>query len=142
METSIERQYPAPMSSPGVWPTLRSPDPARLLEFLVRVLGFVEVARMGADGQIDHAEALWPEGGGVMLGRTRDDVDSVWNLTPGTAGVYVVTADPGAVHDRAVDAGAHILQPLQPTDYGSVECAVVDPDGNRWSFGTYPGASV
>ena len=128
------------MTSPGVWPTLRSTDPARLLEFLVNVLGFVEVARMGSDDYIDHAEVRWPEGGGVMLGRTRGDADDLWNLTPGSAGVYVVTVDPGAVHDRALAAGADILQPLRSTDYGSVECALVDPDGNRWSFGTYPGA--
>jgi uncharacterized glyoxalase superfamily protein PhnB len=27
-----------------------------------------------------------------------------------------------------------------PTDYGYREFAVEDPEGNRWTFGTYPGA--
>ena len=29
---------------------------------------------------------------------------------------------------------------LHDTDYGSRDFAVLDPEGNRWSFGTYRGA--
>jgi uncharacterized glyoxalase superfamily protein PhnB len=38
-----------------------------------------------------------------------------------------------------VAAGAEVLQPLHDTDYGSRDFAVRDPEGNRWSFGTYRG---
>jgi uncharacterized glyoxalase superfamily protein PhnB len=36
-------------------------------------------------------------------------------------------------------AGAEILMGLHDTDYGSRDFAVRDPEGNRWSFGTYRG---
>jgi uncharacterized glyoxalase superfamily protein PhnB len=51
----------------------------------------------------------------------------------------VVTDAPDALHDRAVAAGAEVFQPLHDTDYGSREFSVRDPEGNRWSFGTYRG---
>jgi uncharacterized glyoxalase superfamily protein PhnB len=127
---------------PGVWPTLRAHDAAALIGFLVDVFGFVEVARYGHGGSVEHAELAWPEGGGVMLGSARDAPDDVWALTPGTAGTYVYTADPAAVQDRAVAAGASILRPLQGTDYGAQEFSACDPEGNRWSFGTYRGAAA
>lgn len=53
---------------------------------------------------------------------------------------YVVTDDPDALHARAVAHGAKVIQELHETDYGSRDFAVADPEGNRWSFGTYPGA--
>jgi uncharacterized glyoxalase superfamily protein PhnB len=127
---------------PTVWPTLRARDARGLIRFLVDAFGFEEVVTYGdqPDGSGDvvvHAELGWPLGGGVMLGSARDD--GPWALTPGTAGCYVVTDDPDALHDRAVAAGAEVLQPLHDTDYGSRDFAVRDPEGNRWSFGTYPG---
>jgi uncharacterized glyoxalase superfamily protein PhnB len=51
----------------------------------------------------------------------------------------VVTDDPAALHARAAAAGAQVVRPLNETDYGSHEFMVVDPEGNRWSFGTYRG---
>jgi uncharacterized glyoxalase superfamily protein PhnB len=127
---------------PTVWPTLRARDARGLIRFLVDAFGFEEVVTHGdqPDGSGDvvvHAELGWPLGGGVMLGSARDD--GPWALTPGTAGCYVVTDDPDALHDRAVAAGAEVLQPLHDTDYGSRDFAVRDPEGNRWSFGTYRG---
>lgn len=35
--------------------------------------------------------------------------------------------------------GAEILTELADTDYGSREFSLSDPEGNLWSFGTYPG---
>jgi uncharacterized glyoxalase superfamily protein PhnB len=126
---------------PTVWPTLRARDARGLIRFLVEAFGFEEVVTYGdqPDGSGDtvvHAELAWPLGGGVMLGSARDDD---WALRPGTAGCYVVTDQPDALHDRAVAAGAEITTPLHDTDYGSRDFAARDPEGNRWSFGTYPG---
>jgi len=36
-------------------------------------------------------------------------------------------------------AGAEIIDELHETDYGSRDFAARDPEGNRWSFGTYRG---
>ena len=75
-----------------------------------------------------------------MLGSVREtDERDVWPLRPGSFGAYVVTADPDAVHARAKAAGAEITSELHETDYGSRDFAARDPEGNRWSFGTYPG---
>jgi uncharacterized glyoxalase superfamily protein PhnB len=130
--------------APNVWPTLRARDARALIRFLVDAFGFEETVVYGdqPDGSGDtvvHAELAWPLGGGIMLGSARDGADDR-ALQPGTAGCYVVTDAPDALHDRAVAAGAKILTPLHDTDYGSRDFAAVDPEGNRWSFGTYPGS--
>jgi uncharacterized glyoxalase superfamily protein PhnB len=51
----------------------------------------------------------------------------------------VVTDDPDGLFARATAAGAKVLRELHDTDYGSRDFAVLDPEGNHWSFGTYRG---
>ena len=65
--------------------------------------------------------------------------DDAWPVPPGSFGCYVVTDDPDGLFARATAAGAEILVGLHETDYGSRDFAVRDPEGNRWSFGTYRG---
>jgi uncharacterized glyoxalase superfamily protein PhnB len=132
--------------TPAVWPTLRARDARALIRFLVDAFGFEETVTYGdqPDGSGDtvvHAELAWPLGGGIMLGSAREGGDDPWPVQPGTAGCYVVTDDADALHDRAVAAGARITTPLHDTDYGSRDFAAVDPEGNRWSFGTYRGSA-
>jgi len=122
---------------PQVWPTLSATDARALIDFLVEAFGFIEVAVHGEGGEIAHAELAWPLGGGIMLGSNRPD--RVWALRPGTFGAYVVTDDPDGLHDRAVKAGATIVQGLTDTGYGSRDFIARDPEGNLWSFGTYRG---
>jgi uncharacterized glyoxalase superfamily protein PhnB len=124
---------------PAVWPTLRARDARGLIRFLVDVLGFEETVVYGEDDVVHHAQLDWPEGGGVMLGSIRDTPDDPWPVPPGTAGCYVVTSQVDAIYERARGAGAEILAEPHDTDYGSHDFAVRDPEGNRWSFGTYAG---
>jgi uncharacterized glyoxalase superfamily protein PhnB len=124
---------------PQVWPTLRARDARGLIRFLVDVVGFQEVVVYGTDQVVDHAQLAWPSGGGIMLGSARDTPDDPWPLRPGTFGAYVVTDDPDALFARVVAAGADITDELHDTDYGSRDFALRDPEGNRWSFGTYRG---
>ena len=130
---------------PTVWPALRARDARGLIRFLVDALVFEDTVVYGdqPDGSGDvvvHAELAWPLGGGIMLGSIRDVPDDPWPVQPGSFGCYVVTDDPDRVHARAVAAGAEVVTALHETDYGSREFAVRDPEGNRWSFGTYRGA--
>jgi uncharacterized glyoxalase superfamily protein PhnB len=74
-----------------------------------------------------------------MLGSERPDAPQPASR-PGTLRAYCVTDDPDALHARAVAYGAKVAQDLYDTDYGSREFAVEDPEGNRWTFGTYRGA--
>jgi uncharacterized glyoxalase superfamily protein PhnB len=125
---------------PQVWPTLRASDARALIRFLVDAFGFEEVAVYGEGDRVEHAQLSWPPGGGIMLGSAREDAqEDLWALRPGSFGAYVVTDEPDALFARATAAGATVLQELNETDYGSRGFAVRDPEGNRWSFGTYRG---
>jgi len=119
--------------APQVWPTLRATDARALIRFLVEAFGFEETAVYGDGERVDHAELAWPPGGGIMLGSARG------GDAGGGFSAYVVTDDPDALFERASAAGARILTGLHETDYGSRDFAAADPEGNRWSFGTYRG---
>ncbi len=122
---------------PQVWPTLRARDARALIRFLVEAFGFEETV-VYADGDVvHHAQLSWPEGGGIMLGSVRPGQASATD--PGAFGAYVVTGQPDALHARARAAGAEISSEPHDTDYGSRDFAARDPEGNRWSFGTYRG---
>jgi len=128
---------------PQVWPTLRAHDARALIRFLVDAFGFEETVVYGDGDRVDHAQLSWPPGGGIMLGSAREDgQDAQGQATPsspGTFGAYVVTDDVDAVYQRAKAAGAEIISAPHDTDYGSHDFAARDPEGNRWSFGTYRG---
>jgi uncharacterized glyoxalase superfamily protein PhnB len=117
---------------PQVWPTLRARDAQALIRFLVEAFGFEETV-VYADGDVvHHAQLSWPEGGGIMLGSGGDGQFGAFSA-------YVVTDQLDALHARARAAGAEIISPPHDTDYGSRDFAARDPEGNRWSFGTYRG---
>ena len=126
---------------PQVWPTLRARDARALIRFLVDAFGFEETAVYGEGDIVHHAQLSWPPGGGIMLGSATQPAaeDDAWPLAPGSFGAYVVTDDPDGLFARATAAGATVMSELHETDYGSRDFAVRDPEGNRWSFGTYRG---
>lgn len=125
---------------PQVWPTLRARDARALIRFLVGAFGFEETVVYGDGERVEHAQLAWPLGGGIMLGSAREPgADDPWPVQPGTFGAYVVTDDPDGLLTRARAAGAEVTMELHNTDYGSRDFAVRDPEGNRWSFGTYRG---
>jgi uncharacterized glyoxalase superfamily protein PhnB len=125
---------------PQVWPTLRARDARALIRFLVDAFGFEETVVYGEGDRVDHAQLSWPPGGGIMLGSEPSGAqDGVGVTQPGAFSAYVVTDDPDAIFARATAAGAEITSGLHETDYGSRDFAARDPEGNRWSFGTYRG---
>ena len=127
---------------PQVWPTLRARDARSLIRFLVTAFGFEETVVYGEGDRVDHAQLSWPPGGGIMLGSVREGPASenpASATDPGAFGAYVVTDDPDALYERAKAAGAEITAEPHDTDYGSRDFAARDPEGNRWSFGTYRG---
>ncbi|WP_061228388.1 VOC family protein [Dietzia cinnamea] len=128
--------------APTVWHCFRCSDARTVIDWLVATLGFVETACYSEDGVVTHAELLWPEGGGVMLGEGGRGADDPHASPPGTGLAYVVTADAEKVYRRAVDAGAEVVLALQDTDYGDRTFSVRDPEGNVWSVGQYRGAPL
>ena len=123
---------------PQVWPAFSARDARALIKFLVGAFGFEETVVYGEGDEVNHAELAWPPGGGIMLGSARPD-DPHGVTRPGSFSAYVVTAEPDALHARAVAHGAKVTHELHDTDYGSRDFAIEDPEGNRWSFGTYRG---
>ncbi len=118
-----------------VWGTFQARDAHAMIGFLTAI-GFVATAVYADGDTVHHAQLDWPEGGGVMFGSHQPEG---WSLPPGGAGFYVVTADPRAVHDRAVQAGAVITREVAEPGYGGLEFGLRDPEGNLWSFGSYRG---
>ncbi|CAN5351547.1 VOC family protein [soil metagenome] len=100
-------------------------------------IGFIEHATYRDEQDpsvVHHAEWLWPGGGGVMFGSERPD-GVVQNV--GGSAAYLVTDDPDAVFDRAVAAGAAVVQAMGDQYYCGRGGTVEDPEGNQWSFGSY-----
>jgi len=122
------------------WLSLSARDPHRLIAFLVEAFGFVELVRYGDDDRVSHAELATPgRRGGVMLGSfTEGDARGI--AAPGASSAYVVVNDTDALFARATAAGAVVVAAPLDTDYGSRDCALRDPEGNTWFFGTYAGA--
>src|SRR5699024_4692859 len=121
----------------GLWPSLRCRDADAQISFL-KAIGFRENAlyRDETDPEsVMHAELIWPQGGGVMLGSA--PTGSPWDLEVGSAGTYLIAEDPDAVHASAIDAGARSVAEPRDPEYGGREASVRDPEGNLWSFGTY-----
>ncbi len=128
---------------PGVWPTLSYRDAEAALRYLVDVVGFTESAVMRGDPErpITHAELAWPDGGGIMFGS--EPAGGRWSGKtggPGTSTAYLSSDDVSGIAERVTAAGWQVLRPLAETDYGSLEFAFLDPEGNAWSVGTYRGA--
>lgn len=131
------------MGNPAfVWACLNYRDAPAAIRFLTEALGFVSTADYRAQGdeaKVEHAELVWPEGGGVMLG-TADRAGTEFERMPtGCASTYVVTDRPDELFERATAAGAEVARGLVDEDYGSRGFSVRDPEGNVWSFGTYRG---
>jgi uncharacterized glyoxalase superfamily protein PhnB len=51
-------------------------------------------------------------------------------------GLYLYCEDVDAVYKRALAAGAKSDRAPKDMFYGDRVCAVIDPDGYLWSFGT------
>ena len=127
---------------PTVWPSVGFTDVETGVRFLTEGLGFVVTALHRDDtGTVQHAEARWPDGGGIMFGSRGKPGE--WGAL-GPQGVYVVAADAATVDAayqriEAMD-GVEILQAIHDTDYGSHQFNIRDSDGNLWTVGTYRGA--
>lgn len=127
------------MSETIIWPSVRYDDALAAIRFLVDAFGFERVAVYENDGRVDHAELRRPGGGGIMCGSAARTDSSIADLPPGTGSVYVVDPDPDSVFERAVEAGATVVQQPRDEPYGR-GFTVRDPEGVFWSFGTYAGA--
>ena len=130
-------------NGPTVWPILTYRNARAAITFLRDAFGFEENAVYARDDDpsiIEHAEMRWPLGGGVMFGTAGKDDSPFGRRAAGNDAVYVVCDDPDGTFARATNAGAQVVRELVDEGYGSRGFTVRDPEGNLWSFGTYPGS--
>ena len=127
----------------SIYPALRYRDCPAAIAWLQSALGFEEnVIYPNDDGTIAHAQLQF--GGNLIMlgsfpggpsGTVRPELGDVF-----AGGIYIALDTPAevdAAFERAKAAGAEIVREITDTDYGSHEFSVSDPEGRRWSFGTY-----
>jgi PhnB protein len=117
-------------------PMLSLRDAARASEWYQRVLGARETSRSTSpDGKIVAFLAIGDLEFGVV-----DETTEVGNFSPETLGgttvrIMLHVPDPDQVAERAVDAGAELLFPVEDQPYGMRQGRVRDPFGHHWLIG-------
>ena len=130
---------PIPDGYPRVIPYLIVDGGTAAIDFYSSVLGATERMRMPApDGKIGHAELELGDSL-IMLADEFPDMDArgpkAMGGTPVSLLVYVEDAD--AAFDRAIQAGAKSLQPVEDKFYGDRSGRFEDPFGHRWDVATH-----
>ena len=130
---------PIPDGYPRVTPYLIVDGASAAIEFYRAVLGATERMRMAApDDKIGHAE-LQIGDSVIMLADEHPDMDARGPKTVGGTPValHVYVEDADTAFDRAVEAGARALRPVENKFYGDRSGEFEDPFGHRWSVATH-----
>ncbi len=130
---------PIPDGYPRVTPYLIIDGASAAIEFYGSVLGATERMRMPApDDKVGHAE-LQIGDSVIMLADEAPGMGArgprAVGGTPVTLHVYVEDVD--SVFDRAVEAGAKALSPVEDRFYGDRSGQFEDPFGHRWDVATH-----
>ncbi len=130
---------PIPDGYPRVTPYLIVDGASAAIDFYTSVLGATERMRMAApEDRIGHAE-LEVGGSLIMLADESPEMDArgpkAVGGTPVSLHVYVEDAD--RVFDRAIEAGAKALRPVEDRFYGDRSGGFEDPFGHRWDVATH-----
>jgi uncharacterized glyoxalase superfamily protein PhnB len=133
--------------SQRIFPMVAYEDTAAAIDWLTEAFGFEERGEryVMEDGTIGHAE-LEIGGDTVMLATPNRDYQSPrthretceaaarWLDNPWVVdGFLVLVDDLDAHHDRAVEAGARVIRPLEEGPDGRLYTAE-DLEGHRWMF--------
>jgi PhnB protein len=123
----------------GIIPMLSLRNAAKAIDFYERAFGAREVLRSTApDGRI-VAQLAIADAGDAIFGLV-DEATQVGNTSPETLGgtsvrISLLVADPDAVAQRAVEAGAEVMFPIADQPYGMRQGRLVDPFGHHWLIG-------
>jgi PhnB protein len=125
---------------PAVLPHLVVGDAAGAIDFYVKAFGAEEIGRVpGPDGKLVHA-ALRINGATIMLNDDFPEMSGGKSMTPASLGgtpvtIHLVVDDVDAKFQRALDAGATVVAPLDDQFWGDRYGVVADPFGHHWSLG-------
>jgi len=109
---------------------------APALEFYMKAFGVVEQNRYSNDDGSIHIVELTLEGAEFYV---HEQMPGSFCVSPEqvhgtTVELVVYAADPDALVDRAVAAGARLMNPMQDHFYGLRQGTVQDPFGHSWTF--------
>ena len=129
---------PIPQGYEGATPYLICKNAKAAIKFYKKAFGATLVYQLHMpDGKVGHAEVRIA-GGVVMLADEFPEWKCLSPVTIGGSGsstlIYVQDVD--ALFQRAVAAGARVLQPLENAFYGDRTCKLEDPSGHAWMFST------
>lgn len=130
---------PIPENYPRITPVLLVDGAADAITFYADVLGATERLRMDAPGgKVGHAEL---ELGGSLL-MLADEQPEMGMPGPRSVGgspvtLHVYVEDVDAVFDRAMQAGATVVEPVQLQFYGDRTARFEDPFGHSWNVATH-----
>ena len=103
----------------------------KLIAFIKAVFDAkVLMSTVNPDGKIGHTEARIGDSV-LMLSEARGE----WHAMPTTLYVYVEDAD--FTYQKAIDAGATSVMPVQDQTYGDRSGGVKDMCGNQWWMATH-----
>ena len=130
---------PIPEGYPRVTPYLIVDGAAKAIDFYGAVLGATERMRMDGPGdKVGHAE-LEIGDSVVMLADEDPEIGAQGPKsvggTPVSMHVYVEDAD--GVFERAIEAGAKELRPVEDKFYGERSGSFEDPFGHHWHVATH-----
>jgi PhnB protein len=130
---------PIPDGYPRVTPYLIVDGAGAAIDFYTSVLGAAERMRMPApEDKVGHAE-LEIGDSIIMLADESPEMDArapkAVGGTPVSLHVYVEDVD--SVFERAIEAGAKELRPVEDRFYGDRSGGFEDPFGHRWHVSTH-----
>ena len=119
-------------------PSVVVDNAAKAMDFYANAFGAKETYRLPMGDKIAHAE-MDIDGSRFMLS---DEFPEWGALSPrsrggATGGMLIYVKDADASIDRAVKAGATVVQPAEDQFWGDRMGTVVDPFGHKWMLGTH-----
>ena len=130
---------PMPEGFHAITPYLSVKDGKAAIQFYQQVFGAVEVGRiLMPGGTVGHAE-LQIGDAKIMLAQEMLE----WgNKSPTTlggtpVGIALYVADVDTTYQRALAAGATVLEPVKDQFYGDRSGSLLDPFGHKWHIMTH-----
>ena len=87
----------------------------------------------------EYRQALPSE---IKIGDSVIMISDAGTRSPMTAFLYVYVSDTDATYQRALDAGARVLEVPSIMPYGDRRCMVEDKWGNTWQIATHMGSDA
>ena len=127
-----------PQGYHSLTPSVVVDNAAKAIDFYQKAFDAKEIYRLPMGDRIAHAE-LQIGDSRFMLSDEFKDWDALSPKTRGgpTGGMLIYVPDADAAIDKAVKAGAKVVQPAEDQFWGDRMGTVVDPFGHKWMLGTH-----